>query len=393
MIIRLKKKADRAAGHKHPWVFSGAVAGVEGNPEPGDVVRVLDSSGRFVAWGHFSASRIAVRLLDWNENATIDSEWYEKRLSESVEKRTGMYDRPELNACRLVFSESDYIPGLIADWIDGYISMQVTTPGLDRIKTDLAAQLAGITGAKGVYERSDDDARRLEGLAPGHGLLWGDTPTQELQVVENGHVFQVDLVGGQKTGFYIDQRDNRGLASEFASGTEALDCFAHTGAFSVYLLGGGAKSVCRVESSAKAASSGDANITKNGFDLSRSESIVGDAFQVLRKFRDQGRSFDLIVLDPPKLAPTRAQVPKASRAYKDANLLAMKLLRPGGILFTFSCSGGVDSGTFDKIVFGAMIDARREAQIIGRMTQGPDHPVRLSFPESWYLKGLVCRVF
>ena len=391
-IIHLKNKADRAVVRRHPWIFSGAVNRVEGNPGPGDVVRVVDGTGKFLAAGHYSPrSTIRVRLLEWSEDTAIDAGWWEKRLDEALERRRAFWAGSDVDAFRLVFSESDLLPGLIVDWYAGYAVMQCLTAGVDRIKHELADILLEKTGAKGVFERSDIDARAREGLENAAGPLAGQAPPETLEIKEGGFRFLVDVIHGQKTGFFLDQRFARQKVSQYGAGRDVLDCFAYTNGFAVNVAAAGAASVVRVESSEAAVKLGEANLELNHLNTP-GESIVGDAFQVLRRFRDQRRSFDLIILDPPKFAASKASVSRASRGYKDINLLALKLLRPGGMLATFSCSQGVDADLFQKIVFGASLDAGREAQIVDRFHQGPDHPVRLSFPESYYLKGLLCRV-
>jgi 23S rRNA (cytosine1962-C5)-methyltransferase len=363
---------------------------VDGAPQPGDVVRVCGQDHRFLAWGQFSKADIRIRLLSWDEKDSPGLEFYRRRLTDALHRRQSLFARPGLSAFRLVYGESDGLPGLVADWYDGYIVLSAQTPGADRIKKQAAEILVELTKAKGVVERSRSDVRKLEGLEPSEGLLLGEQPPALHEILEAGHRFLVDLTHGQKTGFYMDQRPNRKLAAEFARDRTVLDVFSYTAAFSVYAASGGAAEITRVESSSDVAALGDKNLELNGLDTG--ESIVADAFTALRDFRDRGRRFDLIILDPPKLAPTKAQVDRAARAYKDINLLAAKLLNPGGILFTFSCSGGVSADLFQKILFGACLDAGREMRIIHRLSQGSDHPVPLTFPESWYLKGLVIQV-
>jgi 23S rRNA (cytosine1962-C5)-methyltransferase len=340
-----------------------------------------------LAWGQFSNADIRIRLLGWNEEDPPGPDFYKKRLTDALQRRQGLLDRSGLSAFRLVYGESDGLPGLVADWYDGYIVLSAQTPGADRIKQNAADILMELTSAKGVVERSKSDVRKLEGLEPSEGLLLGEQPPEHHEILEGGHRFLVDLAHGQKTGFYVDQRPNRKLMAEMAKGRTVLDVFSYTAAFSVYAAAAGATEITRVESSSDVAELGDQNLKLNGLDTG--ESIVADAFTALRDFRDRGRTFDLIVLDPSKLAPTKAQVDRASRAYKDINLLAAKLLNPGGILVTFSCSGGVSADLFQKILFGACLDAGRDMRIIHRLSQGSDHPVLLTFPESWYLKGLV----
>jgi 23S rRNA (cytosine1962-C5)-methyltransferase len=294
------------------------------------------------------------------------------------------------DAYRLVYAESDSLPGLIVDRYDDVLVLQSLTAGSEFWKETLADILLEQTGLSTIFERSDADVRELEGLQPSVGTLRGHNLQSPITITEYGLNFKVNLSGGQKTGFYLDQRQNRLRVRELSTGRDVLDCFCYTGGFTLNALAGGARSVVAVDSSAEALSLGHENILLNGQQAESVEWCEGDVFQVLRKFRDEGRSFDLIVLDPPKFAPTAAQAEKASRGYKDINLLAFKLLRPGGILVTFSCSGGIDAGLFQKIVASAALDAGVEAQIVEHLSQGPDHPISLHFPEGAYLKGLIC---
>ncbi|MCG6533357.1 MAG: class I SAM-dependent rRNA methyltransferase [Syntrophales bacterium LBB04] len=295
-------------------------------------------------------------------------------------------------AYRLVFAESDLLPGLIIDYYANWLVLQALTAGVDRLKHRLADFLFSELKVLGIIERSDVPSRQVEGLKPTCGRLSGLVPEGLVEIGEGDFRFLVDIFKGQKTGFFLDQRFNRQLVSAYAQGRDVLECFSYTNAFSVYAAKAGAASLTWVESSDEARSLGISNFQYNGIDPGNGQSFPGDVFQVLRSFRDQGRSFDLIILDPPKFAPTKAQAFKAARGYKDINLLAMKLLRPEGLLATFSCSQGVDEDLFQKIIFGAGQDAGRMVRILHRLTQGPDHPVLLSFPESFYLKGLICQV-
>lgn len=393
MPIWLKKGSEKPVNRRHPWVFSGAVTKVDGRYEPGRVVEIKNAAGDFLAWGHYNPhSRIRIRLLDWRPEAVVDESWLEERLKSALERRQRYMEQSGTNAWRLVFSESDGLPGLIVDRYDQCLVLQAGTAGMDRWKNTAAEILMKLTGAKSVFERSDTPTRRLEGFEPAIGLLQGDALPDRLEIRENGHAFLIDPQGGQKTGFFLDQRENRRMTGAMAPGRDVLDGFAHTFAFSVYAAASGARSLVRVESSVEAAELGRQNLEVNGFGDLPGETITGDIFTVLRTFRDQDRRFDLIILDPPKFAPTRSHVPRASRAYKDVNLLAFKLLRPGGYLSTFSCSQGLDESLFQKIIFDSALDAGREARVLQRFTQAPDHPVLLSFPESAYLKGFLCQV-
>ena len=298
----------------------------------------------------------------------------------------------ETNAYRLVHGESDGLPGVIVDRYGDWLVLQCLTTGSERWRLEIADCLVKSTGIKNIFERSDVDVRSLEGLPPRVGVVCGDQPPERLIISENNRRFYVDLLHGHKSGFYLDQRANRQRLGELVAGNDLLNCFCYTGAFTVYALAGGASRVLSVDSSADALALGAENVALNGLPTQQAEWQEGDVFQVLRTLRDSRRSFDAIVLDPPKFAPTIAQAEKAARGYKDINLLAFKLLRPGGLLFTFSCSGGISAELFQKIVAGAALDAGVQARIVEHLSQGPDHPVALNFPEGAYLKGLICEV-
>jgi 23S rRNA (cytosine1962-C5)-methyltransferase len=389
--VRLKAGREKSVLRRHPWLFSGAIGEVEGEPAPGAVVRVEDHSRAFLAWGHHSPhSQIRVRLLSWREDQRPDGAWLRARLAAALARREGL--APPGGACRLVHGEADGLPGLVVDRFGPFLVLQAGTAGMDPLKQQAARMLMELcAGARGVYERSGADARRLEGLQPAQGVLCGEDPPVPLMVEEDGLTLAVDVKGGQKTGSFLDQRENRAAAARFARDADVLDAFSYTGGFALHCLAGGAKSALLVDGSAGALAGAGVNLSLNRF-LGRAEMVQGDGFEVLRALHGQGRLFDLVVLDPPNLAPTRAQADKAARAYKDANLWGMRLLRPGGILATFSCSGGVDAALFARIVAWAALDAHRDARVLLRCGQSADHPVLLSFPESEYLKGLICRI-
>jgi 23S rRNA (cytosine1962-C5)-methyltransferase len=395
----LKRGREKAVRNRHPWVFSGAVARIEGQPEEGQIVTVRDAAGTFLARGYLNRrSQIVVRLLSWDEGERIDEAFWTRRIAAAIVRRQALDQDPRTTAYRLIHAESDLLPGLIVDRYAGYLVVQCLTLGIAQRRDLLVDALVQALSPAGIYERSDVDVRAQEGLAPTTGLLYGGSPPPELDILEHGHRFAVDLAGGQKTGFYLDQRENRRALAGYAQGQGVrgrtmLDTFAYSGGFSIYAARAGAGPITLLDTSSEALDLARRNLQANGQDLSAVSFDCGDVFEMLRLYRDEGRSFDLIVLDPPKFAPTRRHVDRAARAYKDINLLALKLLRPGGILFTFSCSGGVDASLFQKIVFGASVDAGRDVQVIEWLAQGPDHPVLLSFPESAYLKGLVCRAF
>jgi len=393
--VILKPGRDKSVRQRHPWVFSGAIEQTKGSPAEGDLVEVYSSNGEWLARGYFNAhSQITVRLLTWDPYETIDAAFWRNRISVAIGARAKLLNDPQTTACRLVNAESDRLPGLIVDRYGAYLVLQSLTLGLEQRKAEVVTALVELTssqGIRGIYERSDVDVRAKEGLASVTGRLWGQEPPEVVEILEHGRRFLVDVKRGHKTGFYLDQCVNRTRASSYCQDREVLDCFAYTGGFTVAALRGGARSVTVVEASTEALRLAQDNVALN-LGTPGAEYVAGDVFQVLRQLREEGRRFDLVILDPPKFAHSQGQVQRATRGYKDINLLGMELLRPEGILVTFSCSGLVSAELFQKVVFGASLDAGREVQILERLTQSPDHPVLLSFPEAEYLKGLVCRV-
>ncbi len=388
----LKPGREKSLLRRHPWVFSGAVQRVEGQLGMGDIVRICDSRGRDLALGAYSPhSQIRARVWTWNPQESITPEFFRARLEDALALRAALAPRLESDALRLVHGESDALPGLVVDRYADTLVVQVLSTGSERWRDTLVSLLREMTGASRLYERSDVEVRRLEGLPERRGLLYGEPLTAPVEIRENGLRFRVDIDSGHKTGFYLDQRANRALLRSLAGGKEVLDCFAYTGGFTVSALAGGAASVLAVDTSAPALERLQEHVRLNALPEERLTTWREDVFHALRKLRDQGRSFDLIVLDPPKFAPTAAQARKAARGYKDINLLGLKLLRPGGCLMTFSCSGGVDAPLFQKIVAGAALDAGLHVQILAYLHQDADHPVALNFPEGAYLKGLLLR--
>ena len=388
--VRLKPGREKSLYRRHPWVFSGAVEEGETHPGEGETVQVVDAKGQFLAWGAYSPnSQIRIRIWSWKKDEKIDGEFFQTRLLQAFQRRQMLGERTD--AFRLVHGESDGLPGLVVDRYADFLVVQFLSCGPENFRTLLVDLLKEISGAKGIYERSDVDVRHLEGLQERTGLLCGSEPPEFLSIFENGVEFWVDVRKGHKTGFYSDQRENRLRLRSLAAGRSVLDCFCYTGGFTINALSGGAEQVLAVDSSTDALEQGQNHVRINHLPGERVEWMEGDVFQVLRGLRDRGRKFDLVILDPPKFAPTAAQAERAARGYKDINLLAFKLLRPNGLLVTFSCSGGVDFDLFQKIVAGAALDAGVEGQIIERLSQAPDHPVALNFPEGAYLKGLVVR--
>jgi len=394
--VTLKPGRDKPARNRHPWIFSGGIELIDRNTADGEIVDLHSASGEWLARGALNRrSQIQVRLLSWDNAEAIDEAFYRRRLQRAIDGRAALAADPSTTAYRLVHAESDGLPGLIVERYGDWLVLQSLTLGIERVKPLLVRLLAELCRPQGIVERSDVDVRDKEGLKPVTGLLDGSLPEPGVvEVLEHGHRFLVDLLGGQKTGFYLDQRENRQLAAAYCMGARVLNAFSYTGAFAVYALAAGAQHVINLDSSMEALELGERNLALNGFDPdSQAEGVAGDVFQVLRDWRTDGERFDVIILDPPKFAHSQQQVERAARAYKDINLLAMQLLHPGGTLISFSCSGLVSADLFQKILFGASVDAKRDVQVVERLSQGSDHPVLLSFPEGEYLKGLICRVW
>lgn len=391
--VILKKAADNFIKRKHPWIFSGAIEKVEGNPSNGETVQIFTSNKTPIGHGSYSpSSQIRVRVWSFNPEEKIDSEFFRRKIFIANSLREKTIDFSKTNAYRIINAESDNIPGLIVDRYSNYLVCQFLSAGAEFNKKIIVEILDDAFKPSGIFERSDVEVRTKENLQPMQGLLTGTVPEDLVEVKENGFKFLVDVKGGHKTGFYLDQRDNRALLSEFSKGKNVLNCFSYTGGFSVYALASVANKVTQIDSSEVALEIANKNIGLNGLNLSSVENIKDDVFTVLRKFRDERRTFDLIILDPPKFAESASQIQKASRGYKDINLLAIKLLNLGGVLITFSCSGHISQELFQKIVADAALDSGREAKIIKQLTQSSDHPVSLNFPEGLYLKGLICLI-
>ena len=393
--ITLKPEREKSLRRRHPWVFSGAVAAVNGNPATGETVAVLDSGGAFLAWAAYSPkSQIRARAWSFDPKEEIGPDFLRRRIRESIERRkTAAGDRNDSNAARLIYSESDGLPGLIADRYADVIVIQSLTAGSEHFKEIIADILAETTGCACVYERSDTGAREQEGLAASVGVLRGGPLPEKILISENGLKYYVDAAHGHKTGFYLDQSENRSIVRGFSSEAEVLNCFSYTGGFSVAALAGGAKRVTEVDSSESALSLAAENAALNGFDKKQLEQVRADVFDTLRAFVAEGKKYDLVVLDPPKFAASKEHLPKAERAYKDINMLGMKLLRPGGLLFTFSCSGAVSGEDFRKYAAWAALDAGVNTRIVRILSQAADHPIALNFPPSEYLKGLAVQVW
>jgi 23S rRNA (cytosine1962-C5)-methyltransferase len=424
--VILKPGRDKPVRQRHPWIFSGAVARVQGDAADGDAVDVVAADGTWLARGTLNRkSQIVVRLLTWRQDEEINTAFWRSRLERAIAGRAALASSGDTTAYRLVNAESDGLPGLIVDRYCDYSVTQFLTLGIERCKSQIVELLtevgplngqaqsatslrpakastpsagaplkAGTSRVRGVYERSDVEVRAKEGLPQTTGVLAGEEPPDLVEIRENGLRFLVDVKRGHKTGFYLDQRDNRRKVAPYLRGREVLNCFAYTGAFAVYALAAGAKSVVNVDTSADSLELARKNLDLTGLgDLSGLEYVTGDVFAELRRFRAEGRTFDAIILDPPKFAQSEGQLKRAARGYQDINRVAMNILRPDGTLVTFSCSGLVTPNLFQKIVFSASLEAERDVQIVEKLGQSSDHPILATLPESEYLKGFICRVW
>ncbi|CAJ8552035.1 SAM-dependent methyltransferase [Burkholderia pseudomallei] len=421
--VTLKPSKDKSLLRRHPWVYANAIDRVDGKPAPGATVIVRAHDGRFLARAAYSPhSQIRLRVWSFDENEPIDHAFFKRRVQRALAHRRAMISGTD--AVRLVFGEADGLPGLIVDYYvaargaahtgdaaaraaeggaaapvapgdgegRGQLVCQFMAAGVEHWKGAIVAAIVAATGCPNVYERSDVSIREKEGLEQTTGVLAGDAPPDTLIANENGVLYHVDVRNGHTTGFYVDQRENRALVAQYARDRDVLNCFCYTGGFSLAALKGGAKRVVSIDSSGDALALAQRNVAANGFDAARAQWLDADAFKTLRRLVDEGERFDLIVLDPPKFAPTRDSVDRAARAYKDVNLSGLKLLRPGGLLFTYSCSGAIDMDLFQKIVAGAAADAKVDARILKRLGAGVDHPLLTAFPEGEYLKGLLLQI-
>ena len=391
-VIRLREGKERSLQRRHPWVFEGSIA--SGRADPGETVKLAAHDGSFLAWGAFSpSSQIRVRAWSFSETERIDAALFDRRIADALARRARLPIPSD--GMRLVHGEADGLPGLVVDRYGDTLCAQFGAAGVERWKAAITQALLRHSGLARLYERSDASVRSLEGLPPATGWLAqppGDDGPTALTITEHGWRLNLDVAEGHKTGYYLDQRDNRGLfarAVRHFGLQRVLNCYAYTGGFSVAALAGGAQQVVSVDSSAPALALAEAQVALNGFDPARHQVRDADVNQCLRRALEQGEVYDAIVLDPPKFAPTAAHAERAARAYKDINRLALKLLQPGGLLFTFSCSGGIPRDLFHKIVAGAGLDAGVDGDIHAHLGAAPDHPMTVSFPEGDYLKGLV----
>ena len=396
--ITLREGKERSLRRRHPWVFEGSIA--RGRADAGETVRVESAAGEFLCWGAYSpSSMIRVRAWTFDEAERVDHAFFKRRVARALALRARL--APESDGVRLVHGEADGLPGLIVDRYGEVLSAQFLSAGMERWREALADILVAASGCTRLFERSDSGVRALEGLEPRTGWLRGGAgqvgedaaapASTDLTIREHGWRLSLDVASGHKTGFYLDQRDNRAAFARWVRQfglKRVLNCYCYTGGFSVAALAGGAEHVTGVDSSAPALERASAHLALNGFDPARHTAVDADVNAFLREQLQAGASFDAIVLDPPKFAPTASHAERAARAYKDINRLALKLLAPGGLLLTFSCSGGVGAELFHKIVAGAAADAGVDGAIVARLEGAPDHPTTLVFPEGEYLKGL-----
>ena len=392
--IILHETREKSLKRRHPWIFSKAVREVVNPPENGADIDIYAADGSCLARASYSPnSQIRARVWSFNAEEKIDQQFFERKIREAAEARTLMLEETGMSACRLVDAESDGLPGLIIDRYNNFLVLEVLSAGAEYHLKDITSALRNIYPDDNIYERSDVEVRTKEGLESRKGVIYGEEPPEELAIKENGGMqILVNIKEGHKTGYYLDQRDNRAALSKYCKGKSVLNCFSYTGGFSLYALRGRAKSVANVDVSQKALDIAKKNIVLNHLDPGRVKFIREDVFAFLRKEKKAGHTYDVIVLDPPKFAESKSQLDKACRGYKDINMIAASIINPGGYLMTYSCSGHMTPDLFQKVVADALLDAGRDGQIVEFLTQASDHPVALPYPEALYLKGLVVRI-
>lgn len=392
--IKLKPGREKSLERRHPWVFSNAIHNIKGKPSAGETVDVVAHDGHWLGRGAWSGeSQIQVRIWTFDREEEIDRTFFARRLQRAQIGRNDLIREQGLTGYRLVAAESDGLPGITIDKYANVLVCQLLSTGADLWRDTLVELLAEQYPDCAIYERSDVDSRKKEGLLPVTGLLHGTLPEMPVIIEENGIKIAVDVTKGHKTGFYLDQRDNRAIAARFVKDKSVLNCFCYTGTFGLYAAKAGAASIENVDVSSLALATARLNMQVNGLSDDNVHYNEADVFKLLRQYRDEGKTFDVIVLDPPKFADNKAQLNGACRGYKDINMIALQLLNPGGVLLTFSCSGLMPADLFQKIVADAALDAKREIQFIERLSQASDHPIGSAFPEGFYLKGLVARAW
>ena len=384
----LQKGKERPVKNRHPWIFSGAIDRIDEGFEAGDLVRVLSAKEEFLGVGYLNPeSQIVVRMLAF-EDVAIDEAFFDEKISQAIEMRK-RFMPPFTNAYRLIHSEGDFLSGLVVDVYGDFLVVEFNTAGIDAWKPVVVKCLQKYFPSHSIFERSDSDLRKWEGLKRSVGVLSGKEPPEAIEIREHGLLFGVDVKGGQKTGFFLDQRESRAVVRDLSAGKRVLNCFAYTGGFSVYAAKGGAKEVVSVESSEPAVVMGRKNFERNRLGAEQSVWAQQDVFDYLRATK---KEFDMIILDPPAFCKSKSQVQHAARGYKDINLQALKQLPKGGLLFTFSCSSYITPDLFQKIIFGAASDVKRDVRILKKTSHAFDHPINIYHPEGEYLKGLLCEV-
>lgn len=392
--IYLVKGREKSLRRKHPWVFSRGISKIEGEPGLGETVDVYTHEGQWLAKAAYSPhSQIRARVWSF-EKETIDRAFFVKRIQQAQLLREDIIERDGLTGYRLIAAESDGLPGITIDKYQDYLVCQLLSAGAEHQKEDLVAALVECFPQCNIYERSDVAVRKKEGLQERVGVLHGEEPPKSVVIEENGVKISVDIVGGHKTGFYLDQRDSRQQSMKYVKNKEVLNCFSYTGGFGLYALKGGAKRVINADVSQPSLDTAKFNAELNEFDISKKRAVFlnADVFKLLREYRDQGTQFDVVIMDPPKFAESKAQLNGACRGYKDINMLAMQILKPGGTLLTYSCSGLMDQVLFQKIIADAAVDAGRHVKFVERFEQAADHPTDTAYPEGFYLKGFACKV-
>ena len=390
--VILQEGREKSLKRHHPWVFDGAVANVKGRCRSGDTVDVVAADGSWLGRGAYSpSSQIRVRIWTFDQQEIIDNAFFLRRIEQAWQLRQRLMQQANTNACRLVAAESDGLPGVTIDLYNNLAVLQLLSAGADKHRSKIVWALQKLLPEVAIFERSDVDVRIKEGLEPLIQPLHGDIP-DEVEIVEHGVKILVNPHTGHKTGFYLDQRENRLAASRYAEQASVLNCFSYTGTFACYALNGGASHVTNVDVSQPALDMASRHIELNGFAPEQCSQVKGDVFEVLRNYHSQQQQFDMVILDPPKFVDSKASLKRACRGYKDINMYGIHAVKPGGILLTFSCSGLMEQSLFQKIVADAALDAGRRVQIVEHLSQAPDHPVGLNYPEGYYLKGLVCVV-
>lgn len=390
----LQETREKSLKRLHPWIFSKAVKSVSGKPSDGQTVEVISSKGEWLGYAAYSAqSQIRARVWSFNKDEVVDDAFFLQRITRAWQLRTELFDLNQTTGLRVVAAESDGLPGVTIDKYNDVLVCQLLSAGADAWRDAIVTALKTLFPEHSIYERSDVDVRKKEGLQPVTGWLHLPRQSGEVIIKEHGMSLLVDVVQGHKTGFYLDQRASRAAAKRYANAKSVLNCFSYTGTFGVAALQGGALSVTNADLSELALSTARKNAELNHLDLSKLDNVKFDVFKLLRQYREQGKQFDMVILDPPKFAESKAQLPGACRGYKDINMVAMQIVKPGGLLLTFSCSGLMDDSLFQKIVADAAIDARRDCLFIEKLTQDSDHPIASFYPEGSYLKGLVCKIY